>query len=98
MLKTALCDVLLIDGPIRLAPMCSGATSAEFAAAVSDQGGLGGIVSLFRTTEAVKRDFDAVRELTKRYYAISHITPTLDREAFEYTLAARPRRHQFCAA
>ena len=81
MLKTRLCEVLGIEVPIILAPMGS-ATSAEFAAAVSNQGGLGGIGSLFRTTAAIKRDIDAVRELTNRHYAVNHIPPTLDAEAF----------------
>src|SRR5579872_2753936 len=89
-LKTSLCDLLGIDVPILLAPMGAGATSAELAAAVSNQGGLGGIGSLFRTTEAIKRDIDVIRALTNRHFAISHIPPTLDREAFRYTLAARP--------
>src|SRR5829696_5105283 len=89
MLKTALCELLGIDVPIILAPMGS-ATSAEFAAAVSNNGGLGGIGSLLRTTEAIKRDIDVVRELTNRHYAVNHIPPTLDAEAFRYTLAARP--------
>src|SRR5436190_4821453 len=89
MLKTSLCDVLGIDVPIILAPMGS-ATSAEFAAAVSNQGGLGGIGSLFRTTAAIRRDIDVVRELTNRHYAVNHIPPTLDEDAFRYTLAARP--------
>jgi enoyl-[acyl-carrier protein] reductase II len=89
MLKTRLCEVLGIEVPIVLAPMGS-ATSAEFAAAVSNQGGLGGIGSLFRTTAAIKRDIDVVRELTNRHYAVNHIPPTLDAEAFAYTLAARP--------
>jgi len=40
MLKTAMCDLLGIEVPIILAPMGS-ATSAEFAAAVSNQRGLG---------------------------------------------------------
>src|SRR2546423_582029 len=66
------------------------ATSAEFAAAVSNQGGLGGIGSLFRTTAAIKRDIDVVRELTNRHYAVNHIPPTLDADAFRYTLQARP--------
>jgi nitronate monooxygenase/enoyl-[acyl-carrier protein] reductase II len=66
------------------------ATSAEFAAAVSNNGGLGGIGSLLRTTEAIKRDIDVVRELTNRHYAVNHIPPTLNEEAFRYTLAARP--------
>ena len=69
MLRTPLCDLLGIDTPIILAPMGS-ATSAEFAAAVSNQGGLGGIGSLFRTAAAIKRDIDVVRELTKRPYAV----------------------------
>ncbi len=89
MLKTPLCDLLGIEVPIILAPMGS-ATSAEFAAAVSNEGGLGGIGSLFRTTAAIKRDIDVVRELTNRHFAVNHIPPTLDAEAFRYTLQARP--------
>jgi nitronate monooxygenase/enoyl-[acyl-carrier protein] reductase II len=89
MLKTPLCDLLGIDVPIILAPMGS-CTSAELAAAVSNEGGLGGIGSLFRTTAAIKRDIDVVNSLTNRHYAINHIPQTLDAEAFRYTLAARP--------
>ena len=89
MLKTPLCDLLGIEVPIILAPMGS-ATSAEFAAAVSNQGGLGGIGSLFRTTAAIKHDIDVVRELTNRHYAVNHIPPMLDAEAFRYTLEAQP--------
>jgi NAD(P)H-dependent flavin oxidoreductase YrpB (nitropropane dioxygenase family) len=75
--------------PIILAPMGS-ATSAEFAAVASNQGALGSIGSLFRTTAAIKRDINEVRELTNRHYAVNHIPPTLDAEAFRYTLKARP--------
>ena len=89
MLKTSLCELLGIEVPIILAPMGS-ATSAEFAAAVSNLGGLGSIGSLNRTTAAIKRDIDLVREVTNRHYAVNHIPPTLDREAFQYTLDARP--------
>src|SRR5262245_59843026 len=89
MLKTALCDLLGIEVPIILAPMGT-ATSAEFAAAVSNQGGLGGIGTLFRTTAAIKRDSDLVRELTKRPYALNHVPQLLDAEAFRHALAARP--------
>src|SRR5262245_44746780 len=90
MLKTPLCDVLGIDVPIILAAMGGTASSGEFAAAVSNHGGLGSIGSLFRTTAAVKRDIDVVRELTNRSFAVNHIPPTLDSDAFRYTLAARP--------
>ena len=47
MLRTRLCDLLGIDVPIILAGMGAGATSAEFAAAVSNEGGLGSVGSLF---------------------------------------------------
>ncbi len=89
MLRTPLCELFGIEVPIILAPMGS-ATSAEFAAAVSNQGGLGGIGSLFRTTAAIKRDIDLIRKLTNRPYAINHIPQLLDGEAFQHTLAARP--------
>src|SRR5229473_2876310 len=89
MLKTSLCDRFGIEVPIILAPMGT-CTSAELAAAVSNEGGLGGIGSLFRTSAAVKRDIDTVRKLTSRPFAINHIPQTLDTEAFRYTLEARP--------
>jgi nitronate monooxygenase/enoyl-[acyl-carrier protein] reductase II len=89
MLKTPLCDVLGIDTPIILAPMGS-CTSAELAAAVSNQGGLGGIGSLFRTTAAIKRDIDVVKTLTNRHFAVNHIPQMLDADAFRHTLQARP--------
>lgn len=90
MLKTPLCDLLGIDVPIILAPMGT-CTSAELAAAVSNEGGLGGIGTLFRPTAAVRRDIDVVQTLTNRAFAINHIPQNLDAEAFRLTLAARPR-------
>jgi nitronate monooxygenase/enoyl-[acyl-carrier protein] reductase II len=90
MLKTALCDVLGIDVPIILAPMAVFGSPAEMAASVSNSGGLGSLGTLFRSTAAIKRDIDEVRELTNRNYAVNHIPPTLDADAFRYTLAARP--------
>ena len=90
MLKTRLCELLGLDVPIILAPMGT-CTSAELAAAVSNEGGLGGIGSLFRPTAAVKRDIDVVKKLTNRAFAINHIPQCLDAEAFRYTLEARPR-------
>ena len=89
MLTTPLCDLFGIEVPIILAPMGT-CTSAELAAAVSNEGGLGGVGSLFRTSAAVKRDIDTVRKLTSRPFAINHIPQTLDTEAFRYTLEARP--------
>ena len=41
-------------------------------------------------TAAVKRDIDVVSKMTNRNFAVNHIPPTLDADAFRYTLAARP--------
>ena len=89
MIETLLCDLLGIDYPIILAPMGS-ATSAEFAAAVSNAGGLGSIGTLTRATPDVLRDIKAITGLTTRPYAINHIVPTLDETSFVATLEARP--------
>ena len=97
MLKTPLCDLFGIEVPIILAPMGT-CTSAELAAAVSNEGGLGGIGTLFRTTAAIKRDIDMVKKLTNRHFAINHIPQTLDPEAFRYTLEAQPRVISFTLA
>jgi enoyl-[acyl-carrier protein] reductase II len=90
MFKTALCDLLSIDVPIILAPMGS-ASSAEFAAAASNEGAMGSVGSLFRPTAAIIRDVDALKQLTNKSFAVNHIPPVLDAEAFRHTLAARPR-------
>ena len=90
MLRTRLCDLFGIDVPIILAGMGAGATSAEFAAAVSNEGGLGSIGSLFRSADVVKRDIDLLPTLTNRNFAINHIPQTLDVESFRHTLLARP--------
>ena len=89
MLRTPLCDLLGIDVPIIVAAM-GRASSAEFAAAASNAGAMGSIGSFSRTSAAIKRDIDVVKELTNRNFAVNHIPPTLDAEAFRHTLAARP--------
>src|SRR5688500_6182131 len=94
MLKTSLCDLFRIDYPIILAPMGS-ATSAEFAAAASNAGGLGSIGTLNRSTEAVLRDIEAIAGLTTRPCAVNHIPPALDEITFRATLEARPAAISF---
>jgi nitronate monooxygenase/enoyl-[acyl-carrier protein] reductase II len=97
MLNTILCDIFNIEVPIILAPMGS-CTSAEFAAAVSNAGGLGSLGTLARTTAAIKRDIDMVRDLTSQPFAVNHIPQTLDAEAFRHTLEARPAVISFALA
>jgi nitronate monooxygenase/enoyl-[acyl-carrier protein] reductase II len=66
------------------------ATSAAFAAAASNAGGLGSIATLGRPTAAVLDDLSAIRNLTDRPFAVNHVPQTLDEEAFAATLALRP--------
>ena len=89
MLRTPLCDLFGIDYPIVLAPMGS-ATSAAFAAAVSNAGGLGSIGTLGRPTAAITQDLDTIRALTNRPFAVNHVPQALDEAAFAATLALRP--------
>jgi NAD(P)H-dependent flavin oxidoreductase YrpB (nitropropane dioxygenase family) len=70
MLRTALCDVLGIDVPIILAAMGGTASSAEFAAAASNEGALGSIASLFRTNTAIKRLFRTGGESSRQLSAV----------------------------
>jgi nitronate monooxygenase len=76
MLRTRLCDLLGIDVPIILAGTGAGATSATFAAAVSNNGGLGSVGSLFCPTDAVEREIDLL-PMTNRNFAINHIPAEL---------------------
>lgn len=89
MLHTTLCDLFGIEHPIVVAPM-GAATSAEFAAAASNAGGLGSIGTLGRPTDAVLRDLEAIRDLTDRPFAVNHVPQSLDEAAFAATLRLRP--------
>jgi enoyl-[acyl-carrier protein] reductase II len=88
-LRTPVCDVLGIEVPIMQAAIWP-ATAPELVAAVSDAGGLGSIGSVFESTETVERQIARVRELTSRPFAVNHVVPLLDEEAFNVTLEAEP--------
>jgi len=66
------------------------ATAPELVAAVSDAGGLGSIGSVFESADSVERQIARVRELTSRPFAVNHVVPLLDEEAFKVTLEAEP--------
>lgn len=89
MLHTPLCTLLGIEFPIIQAGM-GAFTSAELAAAVSNAGGLGSIGTLLRPGADLPQHVTALRERTTRPFAINHVVPALDEDAFAYTLAARP--------
>jgi enoyl-[acyl-carrier protein] reductase II len=89
MLRTPVCQDLAIEVPIMQAAIWP-ATSPELVAAVSEAGGLGSIGSVFESAESVQRQIARVRELTNRPFAVNHVVPLLDEEAFKATLEARP--------
>ncbi len=89
MLRTPVCDVLGIEVPVMQAAIWP-ATAPELVAAVSEVGGLGSIGSVFESAESVERQIARVRELTDRPFAVNHVAPLLDDEAFEATLEAKP--------
>jgi enoyl-[acyl-carrier protein] reductase II len=88
-LRTPVCDVLGIEVPIMQAAIWP-AASPELVAAVSDAGALGSIGSVFESAESVERQIARVRELTNGPFAVNHVVPLLDEEAFEATLEAKP--------
>src|SRR4028119_76518 len=89
MLRTPVCEVLGIEVPIMQAAIWP-ATAPELVAAVSEIGGLGSIGSVFESAKSVRGHIARVRELTSRPFAVNHVVPLLDEEAFEVTLQAEP--------
>jgi enoyl-[acyl-carrier protein] reductase II len=89
MLRTPLCDLLAIDAPIVQAGM-SVYTSPELAAAVSEAGGLGSLGVWQRSAEQLEHDLEILRGRTRRPFALNHVVPDLDEDAFALSLAARP--------
>jgi enoyl-[acyl-carrier protein] reductase II len=89
MLHTRLCDLLGIEHPIIQAAIWP-ATAPELVAAVSNAGALGSIGAVFTPAESLRRQLARVRELTDRPFAVNHVVPLLDQEAFALTLEARP--------
>ncbi len=90
MIHTPLCDILGIEHPVIQAGM-GPFTSALLAATVSNAGGLGTISTFLRPVEEVRRELALLPALTDRPFAVNHVIPALDEEAFALGLAARPK-------
>ena len=94
MLRTRFCELLEIEAPILQAAIWPG-TAPALVGAVSEAGGLGSIGALFASAEEVRDQIERVRDLTERPFAVNHLVPILDEEAFEATLEARPAAVSF---
>jgi nitronate monooxygenase/enoyl-[acyl-carrier protein] reductase II len=89
MLHTQLCDLLQIEFPVIQAGM-GPFTAAQLVAAVSNAGGLGSLGASQRPVEDLERQLAHIRRLTDRPFAVNHLVPTLNEEAFALTLRAKP--------
>lgn len=89
MLRTPLCDLLGIEFPVIQAGM-GPFTAAELVAAVSNAGGLGSLGASQRPVDDLGRQLALIRTLTDRPFAVNHLVPSLNEEAFALTLEARP--------
>jgi enoyl-[acyl-carrier protein] reductase II len=94
MLRTRFCDLFDIEVPVLQAAIWPG-TSAELVAAVSEAGALGSIGAVFEPADRVRAQIDGVRALTDRPFAVNHVVPVLDEDAFQATLDARPAAVSF---
>ena len=81
MLRTPFCERLGTEAPILQAPIWP-ATSPELVAAVSAAGGLGSLGAVNTPADELRARIDLVRELTDRPFAVNHVVPRLDEDAF----------------
>ena len=88
-MRSPLCDLLGIDVPVIQAGM-SIFTSPALAAAVSNAGALGSLGAWNRPTDQLKRELAEVHDLTDRPFAVNHVVPDLNADAFAVTLEAAP--------
>ena len=89
MLQTPLCELLGIRVPLIQAGM-SVYTSPDLAAAVSNAGALGSLGAWQRPADQLRSDLAQLRGATDRPFAVNHVVPDLDADAFEITLDAQP--------
>jgi nitronate monooxygenase/enoyl-[acyl-carrier protein] reductase II len=89
MLKTPLCDLLGIDVPVISAPFGPW-HQVDLAAAVCKAGGLGSVGSILRPAAEVRQQWEALRALTNRPFAINHTGRPFDPEVFDEILDFGP--------
>jgi enoyl-[acyl-carrier protein] reductase II len=87
--RTRLCELAGTDIPVIQAGM-SIYTSPTLAAAVSNAGALGSLGVWQRPVEQLRVDLALLRGLTDRPFALNHVVPDLDEDAFEVTIQAAP--------
>ena len=85
MIRTPVCDLLDIEHPIALGGMGS-VYSPDLVAAVSSAGGLGAMGCHYMRPDQIRTGTAAVRERTKKAFALNFLLFALDEEGFAATL------------
>jgi nitronate monooxygenase/enoyl-[acyl-carrier protein] reductase II len=93
-MRSALCDVLGVEVPIVLAPFGPW-DQVALAAAVCEAGALGSVGTAVRSVDELTRQWQQLRELTDRPFAINHTGRPFNAEAFEATLQFGPAAISF---
>jgi enoyl-[acyl-carrier protein] reductase II len=88
-LRTPLCGLLGIDVPIVGAPFGPW-EQVELAAAISEAGALGSVGTALRPVDELRAQWDRLRSLTDRPFAVNHTVRPFSEEAFAATLDLRP--------
>src|SRR6516165_8870480 len=89
MLKTPLCDLLGIDVPIICAPFGPW-HQVDLAAAVCEAGGLGSVGSALHPAAELREQWETLRTLTDRPFAINHTARPFDPAVFDQIIDFRP--------
>jgi enoyl-[acyl-carrier protein] reductase II len=93
-LRTPLCDLLGIDVPIIGAPFGPW-DQVALAAAISGAGALGSVGTALRTVPELRKQWQRLRELTDRPFAVNHTIRPFNDEAFQATLDFGPAAISF---
>ena len=88
-MRTRFCELLGIEVPIALAPFGPW-DQVELAAAVSNAGGLGSVGTAVRSADELREQWQRLRALTGRPFAINHTGRPFDEDVFSAILEAAP--------
>jgi len=88
-LRTPFCELVGIDAPIIGAPFGPW-DQVELAAAISDAGALGSVGTALRSVGELQGQWERLRSLTDKPFAINHTVRPFDEAAFAATLVFRP--------
>jgi enoyl-[acyl-carrier protein] reductase II len=93
-LRTPFCELVGIDAPIIGAPFGPW-DQVELAAAISNAGALGSVGTALRSVGALQAQWERLRSLTDKPFAINHTVRPFDEAAFAATLVFRPAAISF---